>query len=249
MNISGAIAAIITASLLIALGGCGGDDSRRLTVAIAASLEPAFTEIAAAFESSHPGVTVSLEPGSSSALAARIADGAPFAVLAGADRSAVEALGGARSGPVRVFAVNRLALAVPPGNPQRIRTVADLLRLRVVALCDEAAPCGRYAADLLAGAGVTIPESRVSRAPDAAATLRAVTRGDADAAVVYATDARSAGAAATSVAIPRDRNETVRYGIAPLSAAPDPVLARAFVEAVTAPDGRIVLARYGFDLP
>ena len=54
-------------------------------------------------------------------------------------------------------------------------------------------PCGKYAAQILSTAGVTIPESNVTRGQDVKATLAAVTTGDADAAIVYVTDAKAAG--------------------------------------------------------
>lgn len=237
-------------ALLVTASACGNDTSAdRLTVAVAASLEPTFATIARDFSRAHPGITIVLEPGSSTALAARVADGAPFAVLAGADAAKIEALGPARSGPVTVFATNRLAIAVPPGNPEQVRNLADLARLSVIALCDVAAPCGRYADAALAAAGVTVPESHITRAPDAAATLRAVTRGDADAAVVYVTDVEAAGDAATAISIPAAENRVARYGIAVLDRAPDPALAREFVAAVTGRPGQLRLRAAGFGPP
>jgi molybdate transport system substrate-binding protein len=169
--------------------------------------------------------------------------------LASADAVRIGAIGASLAGPVTVFADNRLAIVVPLGNPAGVRTLSDLTGLRFVALCDEAAPCGRYAAEVLVAAGVALDESHVTRAPDASATLRAVTRGDADAAIVYATDARAAGRAVTTVAIPAAVNRTVPYGIAVLDRAEDPDLAREFVAAVTGPTGRAVLGAAGFGLP
>ena len=241
---------ILAVLAAVAAGGCArGAGSSHLTVAIAASLEPALTAVTRDFERTHPGVTITLEPGSSSALAARIADGAPYAVVAGADAAQIADLGPDLVGPVTVFATNRLAIAVPSGNPRRVRSLADLTRLRVVALCDPVAPCGRYADDTLARAGVTIAESRVTRAADATTTLRAVTRGDAEAAVVYVTDVLSAGPAAEAITIPPAVNRTAQYGIAVLGGAEDPALAREFVTAVTGPRGRVALTAAGFGIP
>jgi len=242
--------ALLAVLTIFAIAGCApSNDRSRLTVAIAASLEPAFTVIVREFEDAHPGIDVTLEPGSSTALAARIADGAPYSVLAGADASRVASLGADLAGPVTVFATNRLAIAVPPGNPRRVRGLADLARLRITALCDIAAPCGRYADEALTAAEVTLPESRITRAPDATTTLRAVTRGDAEAAVVYVTDVRSAGPAAEAVTIPPSANRTARYGIAVLAGADDPGLAREFVTTVTDPRGRAALTAAGFGVP
>ena len=102
---------------------------------------------------------------------------------------------------------------------------------------------------VLERAGVSLSESHVSRAPDAAATLRTVTRGDADAAIVYETDVRAAGEAARLVALPSDENVTARYGIAALTAATDPALVRRFIATVVGPAGRAALRDRGFGTP
>ena len=54
-------------------------------------------------------------------------------------------------------------------------------------------PCGKYAEQALAGAGVTIPPEKITKGADVKTTLAAVTTGDADAAIVYTTDAKAAG--------------------------------------------------------
>lgn len=245
------------AVVLLALGiaGCAASAgparsgvTGEITVSAASSLTDAFTEIAARFERANPGTRVTLNLGSSSVLAAQVRQGAPVDVFASADAGSMSWLrtAGHLAGPPRVFARNRLVLVTRPGNPRRIGSVADLRRVGTVALCAPSAPCGRYAARLVSAAGVVIPEPAVTRGIDARATLGAITAGDADAAIVYATDARAAGAAVTRVPIPEARDLLAVYPIAALRSSTRPALARAFTRYVRSPEGQSVLRSAGF---
>lgn len=252
-------------ALVVALAaGCGDDapegrpggtdgsgPSGSVTVAAAASLTEAFEELAAVFEEANPDASVELDLGASSALATRILQGAPVDVFASADEANMQKVStaGLVDGTPRVFARNALEIATRPGNPERVRGLADLPRVDVVALCGKEVPCGRSADQALARAGVVIPESRVTRGQDVKATLGAVSEGDADAAVVYTTDVRAAGRAVTGVEIPEAQNVPAVYPIAVLRDAGRPEVAAAFVGLVTSPRGREVLASFGFRAP
>ena len=215
----------------------------------AASLTEPFTDLAARFEADQPGVTVRLSFGGSSALAAQIADGAPADVFASASvqvMDGVVATGDA--GTQIVFARNTLAIAVPPGNPGRVAAPADLARPEVtVALCQVEVPCGALARTVLERAGVTV--RAVSEEPDVKAALAKVRLGEVDAALVYATDVRSAGAAVAGVEIPGDVNATTDYPITVLKASDHAALAADFVGSVTSAEGAAVLTGYGFTAP
>ncbi len=219
-----------------------------VTVAAAASLRDPFTAIGAAFERAHPGVTVRFTFDSSATLAAQIENGAPIDVLAAADEAStarVAAAGLART-PAVVFATNRLAIAVPAGNPGGVRGLADLSGAGVVALCAADAPCGRYAAEVLDRAHVVLPPDRVTRGPNAAATVQAVSNGDAGAAVVYATDIHDPRI--TAVAIDPSTNITARYTAVAVGASPRPDLAAAFIDEVLG-SGQDALRAAGFRGP
>lgn len=225
-----------------------------ITVSAAASLTEAFTAVGTRFERRNPRTSIAFNFGSSSTLATQVLGGAPVDVYASADRATMARLveEAAVTTPPTPFARNRMLIAVKPGNPRRVTDVADLARLSrrgVVALCGPAVPCGVYATEVLERAGVAIPESRVTRGADAKATLAAVARGDADAAIVYETDVTAAGAAVDAVAIPATENVSAVYPIAPIAASANPRLAAAFVGYVASPAGRRILARFGFRGP
>jgi molybdate transport system substrate-binding protein len=219
-----------------------------ITVSAAASLTEAFGRIGTDFHTANPGATVTFNFGSSGTLTTQISQGAPADVFAPADPTDIQTLNDDHLVDDRatVFALNRLEIVTKPGNPKKIKTVADLATAGIVSLCGETVPCGKYATQILTGAGVTIPTGRITRGQDVKATLAAVTAGDADAAIVYVTDAKTAGSAVTAVPIPETQNAIATYPIAVLKRATDPVAARAFARYVLSPRAQATLKSYGF---
>ena len=188
-------------ALVLPLVACGGDGNQTVTVLAAASLTGTFTELAEVFEDEHPGVEVDLVFGSSTTLAEQAADGAPGDVLATADEASMSIAedGNALGDSPRTFAGNRLALVTPPDNPAGIESLTDLDDPTVdYVTCAETAPCGAIAVALLADAGIDQPPA--SEEVDVKAVLARVVQGEADAGLVYRTDARAAGDAVTEVA-------------------------------------------------
>ena len=222
--------------------------SGSITVAEAASLTDAFAEIATKFQKQHQGTTITLNPAASSALVTQIQGGAPADVFASADLTNMDKLvtsGNVKAAP-QTFARNQMEIVTKPGNPKGVKSVTDLANVGVVALCGATVPCGVYAANILNRAKVTIPESSITRGADVKTTLAAVTQGDAQAGIVYVTDAKAAGSTATGVAIPGDQNIIAVYPIAPIADTSNPKLANAFISYVLSPPGQKILAKYGF---
>ena len=222
-----------------------------VTVSAAASLTDSFTALAKAFRAANPKVKVRLNFGSSSTLVAQIQAGAPSDVIASADLSSAEKL--VASGHVvaapRVFARNSMAIAVKPGNPEKVKSIKDLARLKTIAMCGKAAPCGVYASTVLSRAGVVVIEGNITRGVDAKATLGAVVTGDADAAIVYKTDVIAAGKSIQAVDIATASNVKSMYGIASIRGSKNGSLAKAFVDFVLSEQGWRILKGYGFQKP
>lgn len=254
--------ALVVAALVALLVGCGSEtdgttsstaaDAPELrggiTVSAAASLTEAYTRIGKDFEAAHPGTTVTFNFDSSGTLAQQILDGAPVDVYASADEATMAELTDADlvDGEPTVFARNRLAIVTKPDNPEGIAGLADLADAGVVALCAETVPCGRFAAQVLADAGVAIPKDRVTRGQNVKATLTAVSEGDAVAGIVYVTDAAAAGDAVTTVDIPDDQNAIATYPVGVLVDAANPEVARAFAAYVASDDAQRTLKELGF---
>jgi molybdate transport system substrate-binding protein len=146
----------------------------------------------------------------------------------------------------KVFARNSMQLIVKPGNPLRITSVADLSKASTISLCAKTAPCGLYATTVLSRYGVVISESKISRGVDATATLNAVATGDADAGIVYATDALSAKKSVATISIPAGKNVKAMYGIGVVRGSKNSKQAEAFISFVLSPAGQKVLNTFGF---
>lgn len=229
--------------LVLPLTSCAGDDDREtLTVLAAASLTETFTELADAFEDQHPGVDVELVFGSSTTLAEQAADGAPGDVLATADhrsmRLAVDG-GVVVEGP-ETFAMNELVIVTPAGNPADLARLRDLERDDVAWVrCVESAPCGAVTTTLLDSRNIA--GRPVSEEIDVKAVLARVVSREADAGLVYRTDAIAAGAGVEAIEI-GDGVGTV-YEIATLA---DDARALDFAKLVVDDTGQAVLRNAGF---
>lgn len=190
-RVSLAAALAVIAWLAPACGG--GPAAGTLTVFAASSLTDAFTALAAAFEAGHPGIEVTVNFAGSSSLREQVLAGAPadvFAAAAVADMDSLAAAG-ALAGEARIFARNTVVIAVPAGNPAGIAGPEDFARPSLlIGLCSPEVPCGRYAREALAAAGVTPSPDTLE--PDARALLSKIAAGELDAGIVYATDAAAA---------------------------------------------------------
>ena len=221
--------------------------SAPLTVFAAASLKATFTQIGTIFQQENPGSTVTFNFAGSSDLVAQLIAGAPADVFASADTAnmtkATDA--GLVSGTPLNFATNTLTIVTPPGNPAGITSFADLAKPGVaVVVCAPQVPCGAAAQKIETNTGVTLtPVSEENSVTD---VLGKITSGQADAGLVYVTDASGAGDKVTTVSFPESTTVVNTYPIATLTAATEPSLAMTFVELVTGPEGQQLLAAAGF---
>jgi molybdate transport system substrate-binding protein len=222
-----------------------------ITVSAAASLSKVYTELGKQFEKANPSIKLRFNFASSSSLVSQIQSGAPTDVFAAADVTSFDKLlaSGLMAKRPKVFARNSMQLVVKPGNPLRISSVADLSKASVVSLCAKTVPCGVYSATVLSRYGVAIPESKITRGIDAAATLNAVSTGDADAAVVYATDALLAKKRVAAIPIPVGKNVNAMYGIGVVQGSKNSQQADAFILFVLSAAGQKVLNSFGFLAP
>lgn len=246
------IVAIITAIAASAacVAGCGvasGDERVTLTVLASSSLAEPFQELGTAYQAAHPNVTTQLEFAGSLEVASDVENHLPGDVLATTD-SASMATADDRLLPPRAFAYDAMTIAVGPGNPRHIRGLADLAdpRLRVV-LGGPDVPAGRYAAQVLAKAGIAVrPRSEQA---DARTVLTQIRTGQADAGLVYVTDIRSAGISATSVPIPARQNVTAACYAAAVRDGGQSGTAKDFVAWLGSSEAKSIMRKYGFPTP
>lgn len=241
--------ALAVPAALAGVAGCGGSPAGgakppgtgAVRVLAAASFTNAFDELARRYEAGHPGTTVRVSYAASSVIAAQVREGAPADVVVTADEASMRLALGKDAGKARLLARNRMVIVVPGGNPARVGTLADLARhgLRL-ALAAPTVPAGRYVAAVFAKAKMAVPPA--SQETDVRAVLTKVALGEADAGIVYASDAKAPAARGVDVVdIPARDNVAAASYIANLTPAGAP-----FARMALSPEGRAVLRRWGF---
>ncbi|WP_236797041.1 molybdate ABC transporter substrate-binding protein [Amycolatopsis sp. GM8] len=252
------LATLAGVALLVA--GCGsgssGDagsssssapEAKTLTVYAAASLTESFNALKTEFEAAHPGVTVKYSFGGSSTLVQQLTNGAKADVFASADQTNMDKAvqGGVINGTPTIFATNKLTIATAPGNPKGLKTFGDLAApgLKVV-VCAAQVPCGSATQKVEKNTNVTIKP--VSEEQDVKQVLTKVESGDADAGLVYVTDANTAGGKVAQVDFPESAQAINNYPIAVLKDAPQADLAQQFEQFVLGAQGQAELSKVGF---
>jgi molybdate transport system substrate-binding protein len=244
--------AAVLAAVALALAGCGGDEPPggssaapgELKVFAAASLTAAFTELGQRFTAASGGAKVTFNFAGSQALATQIQLGAPAEVFASADLANMDKVKDLTGTP-RNFASNRLQIVVEQGNPRNVQGLDDLAagNLKVVLAAPEV-PAGRYAAEVLGKAGVTVKP--VSEEDNVKAVVTKVSLGEADAGIVYVTDVAAGGDKVEGIGIPESQNVLAIYPIATVSESRSPGQAQAFMDLVLSAEGQQVLRANGF---
>jgi molybdate transport system substrate-binding protein len=250
------VAALVLAGVLAAtsLAACGSGDDKgsdtTLTVYAASSLTGAFTELGKDFEADHPGVKVSFDFGGSSDLVTQIQQGAPADVFASADTKNMDKLtaDGLQGQDPQDFASNTLEIVTPPDNPAHVASFADLARKGVaLVVCAPEVPCGSAARTVATSAGVALePVSEEQSVKD---VLAKVTSGEADAGLVYVTDAQAAGDAVQGITFPEAASAVNVYPITTVKDSKHAGLAADFVKLVLGATGQRVLVDAGFGRP
>jgi molybdate transport system substrate-binding protein len=230
----------------------------RVVVFAAASLRDAFTTLSDAFQADNSGVTVRLNFAGTQELRTQLEQGAEVDVFASADQKHMNALvaAGRVDAPV-LFARNEPVIVVAKESAVRVKALADLPRLEKLVIGVPEVPIGRYTLQILdracAKLGPKFAEQTlakvVSRELNVRQVLAKVALGEADAGIVYRTDAQSLKEGKQNVAlveIPNDINVIAEYPIAVVRGAPHPNLASAWVKLVRSELGQRALASAGF---
>ena len=251
--------AVVTAALVASLVSCGSGAAaappRELVVFEAASLKDAFAQLARRFQHDNPGARVVANPAGSQELRAQIEHGAAADVIATADRKQMDALAAqGLIGAASVFTCNEPVLVVRAGLASVIKSLGDLPRAERIVIGAAEVPIGAYTVQILRNAAAThgvdfaarVQAKVASRELSVRQVLAKVVLGEADAGVVYRTDAIAAGGKVTTVSIPPELNVRAEYFIALLAAAPQSQLARRWVDLVMSPAGRAALRDAGF---
>ena len=265
-------AAIAAVSLLsaVCLAACGGSASNNSTgaasgaasasgsgapqkatgdlkVLAAASLKASFTEIGTQLEKDNPGLHVTFDFQGSQTLVSSLSEGNEADILATADdpttnKGGEEMLVGERPR----FATTFPPSIVPRGTPANVKGIDSSLDNAKLVVCVDTAPCGNAAKELAKAYNVTLnPVSEEQKVTDVRTKVES---GEADAGVVYKTDAVAAKDKVDEITID-NKGVVNHYPIAQTAKPSNPEAAQVFINAITSKSGQEILAKYGFGKP
>lgn len=245
------LAMAIGAVLAVAVAGCGSHTpTTSITVFASASLIKSFTDIGKQFKTDNPGTSVEFIFASSADLASQLTEGANADVFAAGDLPdmATVTRSGLMAGSPVNFASNKLAIAVAPGNPNKITSFADLNRpgLRV-AVCARPGACASAMQRIEEKTGIQLhPAAEDTTTMD---IVKHVTEGQVDAGVVYTTEALNAGDNISWFNFPESSDAANVYSIGLMKDSDQAQLATKFINLVTGDTGRAILRSAGFAEP
>lgn len=213
-----------------------------LTIVAAGAVTDILTRLGNDYSKTNPLLRVSVRPVAS-----------PPEPIAGTDVVAGEGVSlapimEALASPPVLFARDQLVIAVAPGNPKQLVSLADLTQADVrVAVCADKEPCGAAAEQVLTAAQVALTPA--VRPADVKAAIADVVAGRADAALVYRSDTRAASDSVATVEFPQSRQAVAEYRIAALRTSPNPTAAQGFIDFVTSSTAADTLASSGYQPP
>ena len=227
--------------------GGAGKATGKVTVLAAASLQGVFEEIEKTVEKDNPGLDITFDFQGSQDLVASLAGGNSADVLATANNSTMkDAADQKLVGDQTEFATNVLTLIVPKGNPKNVTGLDSSLDGANLVICAPEVPCGEATKKLTTALGVTLnPVSEEQKVTDVRGKVES---GEADAGIVYTTDAAAAKDKVDKIDIP-DGGVVNHYPIAQTATPENAAGAKVFIDAVTGKTGQEVLAKYGFGAP
>ncbi|HEV2476354.1 MAG TPA: molybdate ABC transporter substrate-binding protein [Candidatus Dormibacteraeota bacterium] len=243
----------LTAAVVLIAGACGGSGAPAqpapvtISVFAAASLTDSFKAIGDGYHQQHSNVTLQFNFAGTPTLVTQIEQGAQADVFASADTTNMDRLrgDGFTSGTPQVFAHNKLEVAVAPGNPKHITSLADLGQAGLVYIsAGPTVPAGKYAAQALQKAGVSVTPKSLET--DVKSVISKIELGEADAGIVYTTDVKAASGKVDGVAIPDAYNVVATYPLVAVKDSKHADMANAFIAYVVSATGQSKLESFGF---
>ena len=236
------------------IAGCGpkNDASTEILVFAAASLADVMTEVEEAFER-QSDVKVDISYGGSQLLAQQIASGAPADIFVSAGRFPVDFLKerGLLEPGWSSLLTNKLVVTSPTSGGAGVTSLAELAapEVRRIAIANpKLAPAGRYAQESLTQLGLWDRlQPKLVFASDVRATLAFVEAGNADAAIVYVTDARLARNVTISDVVPQDSYSRIGYPVAVVARSRGKAAALDFVAFLRGDEAGQIFAEHGFE--
>jgi molybdate transport system substrate-binding protein len=224
-------------------------------VSAAASLKEVMEELQSVYQKSNPNTRITYNFAASGALQQQIERGAPVDVFISAAQRQMDALaqkGLLVPGTRTNLANNRLVLIVPR-NKTGITSFYNLTNANVrrIAIGEpRSVPAGQYAEQVLRNLKLWDQvKPKLVLANNVRQVLAAVESGNADAGLVYATDARISNQVKVVVAASEKYHSPIVYPIAVLKRSKNAAAAKQFVQFLSTNQAKAVLRKYGFIVP
>jgi molybdate transport system substrate-binding protein len=244
--------ALATAAIVSTGAGSAQSSKHELTISAAISLKDALNEIDSVYTSSHSGTALHFNVGGSGTLQQQIEQGAPVDIFISASPKEMDALdskGMLLAGTRHDLVKNQVVLIVP-SDRAGVSNFQDLTRAEVknVAIGEpRTVPAGRYAQQVLTHFGVYDQlKPKFVFGKDVRQVLAYVETGNADAGIVYATDARITNRVKVVATAPEDSHAPVVYPVAIIKTSHDPSAAREFMQFLWGSQARDVFVKFGF---
>lgn len=258
---------ILLCGLILGITGCSNSDQKtqnssqslepvELTVSAAISMKDALAELQKSYESSHPGIKISYNLGSSGSLQKQIEEGAPvdlFISAAVKQMDQLESKNLLQKDSRKNLVGNALVIIVPKNSNLNVTKYEDLTQagIKKVAIGEtESVPAGQYAKQVLTKIGLwdSLKEKLV-QGKNVRAVLTYVETGNAEAGIVYKTDAAASEQVKIVAAAPQGSHEPIIYPAAIVGAAKHSKEAQEFLNYLASPEGQAVFLKYGFTAP
>jgi len=227
-------------------------EAPKITLFAAASLTDALTEVALAYEKSH-SISIQKSFASSATLAKQIEQGAPADVFIAADTKWMQYLEKKnliQTDSHKNLLGNQLALVAPKDKIfiTEMDAKFNLAKAFSGKLCTgetESVPIGMYAKEALQHLNWwNAIKSRIVGAQDVRAALVFVERGECDAGIVYATDAKISNKVTLIAVFPETSHAPIVYSLALVKGAN--AHAADFYHYLNSTDAKKIFAKYGF---
>ena len=226
-----------------------------VTVSAAISLKDALGQLGREYERDHPGAKIVFNYGGSGTLQHQIEQGAPVDLFFSAAQKQMDALqtAGLILNDTRHNIVANDLVLIAPSDTDNIHTFQDLAKsmVKTVAIGELATvPAGMYAQQTLEHLGLwDAVQKKAVYAKDVRQVVTFVATGNADAGLVYRTDAQTSPKIRTIFTAPPSTHDPIVYPAAVLKNSKAPDAARAFLEFLKTPHALQIFKTYGFNDP
>jgi molybdate transport system substrate-binding protein len=232
------------------ISACHSARRSTVTLSVAASLQDSITEVEASFKRDH-GIEFRNNFGASGTLAQEIEQGAPddaFNSAGPKPMDQVEAEGLLLAGSRLDLLRNSLVLIAPSGSALRGFEGLTANQIHTIAVGDPASvPAGRYGKQTLESLHLYDRlNSKFVLGKDVRQVLTYVETGDADAGLVYATDARISTRVRVVAVAPEESHDPIVYPIAVTKSSQNQSAVREFIKYLRSPAAQAIFERHGF---